>query len=281
MGSSTNKTTSTSNNQPWEAAQPALKTGIQDAQTLYQGGVGGDVYTGSTVVPYAKQTTQAMDTIQNNANANLNGQGLSGQAQGILNAGGYNPAQQESMQYLSGAGTNPFDLSGNQAYQDYKSNQLNDVQNRVNMNAAGAGRYASGQHTSNLVNELSNAGNTMDMGQFGRMDNLNSQRFNAGQTGMGNLSNAYNMQNLPTQDLMQVGGMNEDLYGRQLNDQLRIFQETQNAPWNQIGRLNAAASGTGQYGTSTTTSQQPGQNPLLTGLGYGMTGLGALGSIWG
>lgn len=274
-----NKTTQSTNNEPWKEAQPALKTGINDALTLYQGGVGGDVYTGSTVVPFSQQTTNAMNTIENTANANLNGMGLSGQGQDIVNSGGFNAPQQQSMSYLNNVGTNPFDLSGNSAYQAYRSDALDDIQNRVNTNAAGAGRYGSGQHTSNLVDNLSSAANQMDLAQMGRMDSLNSQRFNAGQTGIGNLSTGYDLQNLPTQDLMSVGSMNEDLYGRQLNDQLRIFEETQNAPWEQLARLNAIASGAGQFGTSTTTAQTPGQNPLMTGLGYGLTGLGLLGGF--
>ena len=144
MGDKQNTTTQTANNQPWTPAQPLLKTGLSDAQTLYDAGVGGQTYTGSTVVPYSSQTTNAMGNLENTANANLGGQGISGAGQGIVASGGYNAPQQDSMQYLNGAGTNPFDLSGNQAYQSYKNNQLDQIQNRVNQNAAGAGRYASG-----------------------------------------------------------------------------------------------------------------------------------------
>lgn len=281
MAKSSNTTTQSTNSEPWKAAQPALQTGINDALTLYQGGVGGQTYTGSTVVPYSSQSTNAMNSLESTANANLNGQGLSGQGQGIVASGGYNPAQQSSMDYLGGIGTNPFDLSQNGAYQAYKSNALGDIQDQVNASASRLGRLGSGDNAGRLATELSNASNSMDLAQMQRMDQLNTQRFNAGQTGIGNLSTGYDLQNLPTQDLLQVGGMNEDIYGRQLNDQLRIFDSTQNQPWNQLARLQAVASGAGNYGTSTTTAQTPGQNSLLTGLGYGLTGLGALGSIWG
>jgi hypothetical protein len=197
---------------------------------------------------------------------------------GILASGGYNPAQQQSMDYLSQVGSNPFDLSGNSAYQAYRSNVLDDVQNRVNAGASAAGRLGSGDNTGRLVNELSDAGTNLDMNQFARMDSLNSQRFGMGQQGVSNLSTAYDLQNLPIQDLQTVGGAYEDLYGRQLNDQLRIAQEQQTAPMRGIEWLNSISSGAGSLGgTSSSTAQMPGQSNLLTGLGYGLTGLGLLG----
>ena len=280
MGSSTKTQTTTQNNEPWAGAQPALNTALGDATSLYQAGGAAPVNTMSTVVPMAGQTTQALDAMQANATANMGGQGLSGQAGGILAAGGFNPAQQQSMEYASGVGTNPFDLSGNSAYQTYRSNLAGDVTNAVNMNAAGAGRYGSGQHTSNLVNDLTGALSSADLNQMSRMDSLNRDRFSMGQQGIGNLSTAYDLQNLPIQDLQQVGSAYEDLYGRQLNDQLRIAQEQATAPMRGIEWLNAIASGAGSLGgTSTSTAQVPGQNALLTGLGYGLSGLGLLGSF--
>jgi hypothetical protein len=63
-----------------------------------------------------------------------------------------------------------------------------------------------------------------------------------------------------------------------MNDRLRIFDAQQNTPWQNLSRLNAIASGAGQLG-GTTTSSQPGQNPFLTALGYGATGAGFLGSL--
>lgn len=275
-----NEQTTQSSSEPWGAAQPNLKLGLQDAATLYKSGGAAPVNTMSTVVPFSQQTTQGMDAMQANATANMNGQGLSGQAQSILGSGGYNPAQRQSMDYLSQVGTNPYDLSGNSAYQGYRSNFLDDVQNRVNAGASAAGRLGSGDNTGRLVSELTNAGNTLDMSQFARNDQLNSQRFGMGQQGIQNLSTAYDLQNLPIQDLQQVGNAYEDLYGRQLNDQLRISQEQQTAPMRAIEWLNAISSGAGSLGgTSTSTAQVPGQNPLLSGLGYGLTGLGLLGGL--
>lgn len=279
MSSGSNTQTSTTTSEPADWQKGLYNTLSNDTLTAYQSGALAPVNTMSTVVPYADQSTTAFNAMESNATANMNGSGLSGPAQSILNNGGYNAAQQSSMDYLNGIGTNPYDLSNNEAYQAYRSNTLDDVQNRVNAGASAAGRLGSGDNTGRLVSELTNAGNTLDMNQFSRMDALNSERASLGQQGISNLSTAYDLQNLPIQDLQTVGSAYEDLYGRQLNDELRIAQEQQNAPLTSLQNLAALASGSGQFGTTTSTAQVPGQNPLLTGLGYGLTGLGLLGGF--
>jgi hypothetical protein len=75
---------------------------------------------------------------------------------------------------------------------------------------------------------------------------------------------------------MQVGAMNEDLATRQMNDKLRIFNEQQNRPWENLSRFQAINSGAGQLGGSQTQTS-PGQNPFLQAAGYGLTGAGLLG----
>ena len=57
------KQTTTQNSSPWPAAQPALKQGINAAQSLYNSGTGAKVYTGSTVVPWDAKTQQGMGQI--------------------------------------------------------------------------------------------------------------------------------------------------------------------------------------------------------------------------
>jgi hypothetical protein len=119
----------------------------------------------------------------------------------------------------------------------------------------------------------------MDMGQIqsniGRVDSANQQRFNMGQQGFGNVGSAYQGLNMPNMDLLKVGGAYEDLYGRQIDDRNRIFDETQNRPWDNLARLNAIASGTGSLGgTSSGTSRGPsnlfGQ---IAGAGLGLSGM--------
>lgn len=120
-------------------------------------------------------------------------------------------------------------------------------------------------------------GNLSSLIQAGQ--GIDSTLFNAGQAGVGNMASAYDLAQKPYQTQMQIGGMYEDLASRLKNDELRIFEAKKNAPYDQIARLNALVSGAGQMG-GTTISSQPGQNPFLTAMGYGATGLGALGSIF-
>lgn len=499
------KQTTTSTSAPWSAAQPTLKYSIEQARDLYDKGIGSQVYTGSTVVPYDQLTKQGMNSLTSLANANMGGNGLSQQYQSIINNGGYTGDQRQAANALSGmvsgngynagmtaannafgnimsrggmnatmadslaryrtAADNPFNsqqqaamsslgksmaaggyngdmrsaagqyndvlknggmnsamnqaMSGYQnlasnPFDKYQQNALNNTtaianskfsiqhpafqqvlkqttdsaRDAVGASASGAGRYGSGIHQQTLANtvgDLTNRAvsneynnwqnrrdtanqNLFSMGQTGQgtrmsansaigglgqtamgnmsnataglgalgqnaMGNLaNSQNsmFQMGQTGFGNQQNANNaigsmgqnalsnylsaagsqgnlgqtalsnrmsganslyqmgqgafgnlgasytgMQS-PATTLMGVGNMNEDYQTRLMNDQLRIFDANNTAKWDNLGRLNAIASGAGQMG-GTTTQAQPGQSPFLQALGIGATGLSLLG----
>lgn len=271
-----NTTTQSTTSDPWSSAQPALETGLTGAQDLYNAGVGSQVYQGSTVIPFADQTTQGFNAIESNANANMNGQGLSGQYQGIIDSGGYNAAQQGAMSQMQQAASG---YQNDPTYQMMRQNTLNDVSNSVNESISSAGRYGSAAHTGALVDQISNAGAQMDMQQLSRQDAANQNLFNMGQAGQGNLANAYAGMNQPSQDLMQIGSAYEDLATRTMNDELRIFDEAQNKPWENLGRLNAVATGAGNYGSSTTTAQGAGSNPFMQAAGAGLSLSGLFGGF--
>jgi hypothetical protein len=74
--------------------------------------------------------------------------------------------------------------------------------------------------------------------------------------------------------------MYEDLAGRTMADQLRIFEETQNAPREAVEWLSAIGSGAGRLGGQT-RSVQPGTNPFVEALGYGLGGNNLLGNPLG
>lgn len=118
-----------------------------------------------------------------------------------------------------------------------------------------------------------------------RQMNAQNSLFGQGQTAQNNLAQAgtnYQSllagQNAPAQNLMGVGSAYEDLAGRQLNDQLRIAQESSNAPLANIQALLAAAGGNGQYGQTVQTAQGPRNSAsnlggLLLGGGSLLSGL--------
>ena len=275
------KQTTTQSSAPWEGAQPVLRDAIGRSQYLVNNGIGEGIYSGSTVVPWSSQTTQAMGNIQNNANANTSGAGLSGQYQGVINSGGYNAAQQGALNNTRSLANSSYSVSPE--LQKVLDAQAAKVGDSVNLNASAAGRYGSGANQSLLAKNVGDLTNSTIFNDYtnwqGRRDAANSNLFNMGQQGFNNLGAAYTGLNAPNQDLMNVGAMNEDLATRYKNDELRIFNEQQNKPWEQLGRYNAIASGAGAMGGTQTTTQ-PGQNPFLTAAGYGLSGLGLLGGLF-
>lgn len=177
-------------------------------------------------------------------------------------------------------------MVGNE-YQNWQNRRDTANQNLFNMGQSGINTQQAAQNSAfnmgqtGIGNRMNTQNALFNMGQTGMGNRLNTQNAinSVAQQGIGNLGAAYQGLNQPAQDLMQVGSMNEDLATRQMNDRLRIFNDQNNATWNQISRLNAIASGAGSLG-GTQTQSQPGSNPWLTGLGYGATGLGLLGGLF-
>jgi hypothetical protein len=281
MTGSSKQTTTTTNNAPWSGAQPALNTALQGAQSLYNNKVGEGVYTGSTVVPWDKQTVAGQNAITNAANANIGGKGLSGQYQGVIDSGGYNDAQLGALNNTKTLANSNWSVSPE--LQKIIDQTNADANTNVSLANSAGGRYGSGSGNAAIADAVSKNTNNLlysDLNNFQtRKDAANSNLFNMGQTGFGNLGTAYTGLQAPAQSLMQVGNMQEDLATRQLNDKLRIFNDQQNRPWENLARLNAIASGAGQLGGTQTTAT-PGQNPFLQGLGYAATGAGLLGSFF-
>jgi hypothetical protein len=391
-GGDDNQTTQTSTVEPYEKSKPLINRALADVMKLYNSGVGSNVYTGSTVIPYAQQTMWGMNNLQQLANANdgsssnfmkrlqsiMNNGGFSGTQRDAIGGmqdiagdlsrhtsylaqngglrpgqvndlkamrgatgsisdllgqlgrtGGLSTPQNDALKYYQGIAGSKFDYSPD--FQKVLDAGLQDAREGVNANASAAGRYGSGIAQGVMAKELGNLSNTARLAEYrdwqGRKDaantnmanlgqtgvgnlsslsqlqsslgnaalgaantgtqnlqnlyglgnTLNSSLFNAGQAGLGNMGTAYQTAQLPAQTLMQLGGMNEDLAGRIKNDELRIFDAKNASPWDQIGRLMQVANLGGAYKTSSTTSQQPGQNPFMNALGIGLGGLSLFG----
>lgn len=177
-----------------------------------------------------------------------------------------------------------------------RSNDLNTALNAVNSASTiqGANRdsrlsgltalgttYGSGVTTG--LNAATSAA-TVQGQNADRTINASNNLFNAGQQGVTNMgqapaayTNIYDAQNLGNNSLMDVGAMNEDLYSRYLTDQLRIQQESQQAPYaNAQGVLTALNGGTSPYAQNTQTAQGPssGLSNIAGGLLAGASLLG-------
>jgi hypothetical protein len=269
-------TTNVSNNDPWDSAQPYMKRGMARADNLFKKGVGAKVYKGSTVTPWSSQTKSAYGGLDQMANDNMGGQGLSGQFQNVIDNGGYNANQQQAVDSFTATANG---TANDDAYQSMRANTLADAQHGVNESFSGAGRYGGAMHQGAVADTLADAGARMDYGQLQRQDTANQNLFNMGQQAQGNVSNAYQQMQSPYDTQLQVGAAHDQLAGQHLNDKLRIFSETQNNPWKQLGQYNSAISGVGSgYGTTSQTAQQPGQpgaNPWGQAAGAAL-GIGSL-----
>ena len=270
-----NTTTQTTSNQPYSAAKPLLNKGMGDALKLYNSDQGlVQPNTQNTVVPYAQQTTQGMNAIQDNANAAMAPGGFTEQFQNIINNGGYNGQQMDAVNNTQQLANSSYDMNANPGFADVLKQAQEGSMYGSNAQAAGMGRYGSGAHQGVQQRELGNLTSRMvgdDYNRWlGRRDNAQSQLFGMGQTGMDNMNPARESMNAPAQDLMGIGSMYEDLMGRTMNDQLRITQEQQNAPLANIQALLAAASGAGNYGTQQSTAQGP--SNTMSNIGGGLLG---------
>ena len=275
-----NQSTQSSTSEPWKDAQPAMKMGLADAQNLYKGGIGGQVNTQSNVVPFAQQTTQAMNAGQNMANQNIGGQGLSGQYQNVINNGGFNSQQQEALGGIRNTANASFDPMNQAGFGSVLKQAQDAAGGAVNQQASGMGRFGGAAHQGILAKSVGDVtGNLMNQ-EWNNFNNRQSaaqnQLFNAGQTGMGNLGSAYQGMQAPLDTLGKIGSSYEDLAGRQITDRNRIFDAQQNMPWDQLARLNAVASGMGQMGGSKSGSATTPGAPLGGQIAGGLLGLSGL-----
>ena len=93
---------------------------------------------------------------------------------------------------------------------------------------------------------------------------------------------AWQTANLGNQALSQIGGNYEQLMANQIQDQNRIFDQTQQKPWDALAQYNAIMSGSGQLGSkgsSTVTSPTTPMWQQMAGFGLGALGTMAPGGI--
>lgn len=269
-----NKQTQASSSEPWPAAQPLLKQGLADASGIYKS-TAFNPYPGSTVVPFSGQTTQSMQDQTSYANALKPNFGAAFDAvAGNVYNGGLNDTQRGVVNRLTGQATQAFNPNDNPGFQSVLKQATDSAGQAVDMGASAAGRYGSGIHQGNVAREVGNVAGQLTSNAYNdfqnRRDAANTSLFNAGQQQYNNinsapdaLGSAYQSLLMPSQTLAGVGAQNEDLAGRQMNDQLRQWQGTNDAKKNALEWLMAIGSGAGSLGgSSNTTAQGPKPNPF-------------------
>ena len=236
-GSGGETQTTTSASEPWGPSQPHLASNLAAAQDLYSRGVGGQVFKGSTVVPFAQDTN---NTVKQTSD------------------GGWNATQQGVVDRLTPIAGGSM-MNGNPYLEDIIGKNARTMGDAINLQASGMGRTGSGANQDVLARNIGDMASDLRYQNYNteaaRMDAANRDLFGYGQqqkTNQGGyadmLSGAYGARMQPAKTMRGLGAEFEDLYGRQLNDQLRIFEEEQNRPWNQIARYNSVATGSAPLG---------------------------------
>lgn len=282
MGGSKTQNTQTTN-EPWGAAQPALRTSINAAQSLYNHGIGSTPYTGSTVVPFSRQTTAAQGMAEHVArqgyetlSANM------ARIERLMADRGLTDLQRQSVDQLTPMASGAYLTRNNPFTQAVVDRTGEQMAHRIGELAGASGRYGAGAHQGVLAREIGDMANRAYQDDYNRergyMQDAIGSVFNAGQQQRTNqigdtraIVDAYNARLSPTKTLYEVGSQFEDLATRQKNDELRLFNETQNAPWDNLARLNAVAGGAGRLGSSSQVQAQ-GPSAFQRGIGGAVAG---------
>jgi len=276
------KTTQETKSEPWGPAQPALLDVLGQAQGLQASGQGFQPFLQSLVPSLSSQTQSGLGALENKAQGILSNQGggldfLSG----VYNSGGLTPLQQQTADQWGNTASGAELLNNSPQFEDVLNRVLRDARTGVDLSMSGAGRYGSpGAHQGALVDQLGGISSNARLGEYerqlGRQDTARANLAGLGQLGLSNVPGAYTAMQQPAMDLLKVGAANETQQGRELADQYRQFQETQQGPINSLNWLAQIGTGIGGMGgTTNSTMTQPGQNPLQTALGAGL-GIGSL-----
>ena len=237
MGS---QSTTTQNNEPYEAARPLIDQGLADAQSMYNaGGFNIQPYQGQLVAGYDPMRAYSDSLMQPGSNVALQRNADAyGAADRAMNPNWYNPALQGVAQ-----------------------NVIADVMPSVNSTFAGSGRTGGGLHQQALAKGLTSG---LSDAYYGAQQRSQDRALNA--AGMVPGLNADQFQ---TFNNLQNAGQDRQAYN-QAQIQADVFQDQQQktAALNAIQDYLSLSSGAGSmFGVQTSTSRQ---SPGL----MGMLGLG-------
>lgn len=285
-------TTSVTNSEPWSEQKPYLATGFESALT--------DVlnrprsyFPDSTVVPYSPETMSALSAQSNRA---LQGSPLLGGAQdytGDVLGGEYlSAAPSQAGGYTGDVLSGKYlDPESNPFLANVQDSVLSQVQPQVAGTFARAGRTGG----SPLAAEALGRGVSRGMapylfGEYGRergiMEGAAGREYDRFSQERGVMENAANRApGLAREDyfdigqLANVGAARELKADEGLQDSISRWNFAQAEPTERLGQyMNMIGGGYGGTSTGSQTSSQS-SNPLLTGLGLGMSGLSTAGGL--
>ena len=242
--------TTTARTEPYAPSEQYLKDILGEAQNVYRSGVGRQFFPGSTVVPFADQTQQALNLQQAAALEQAGPSNLQNIASSTLS------------NFASGAGQNQY-------LDQLRSGITSDVMGDIQTQFGGMGRTG----TSPGAQQAAARGITQAYAPIATaLDQQERDRqFAAAQT-LSPLQEQMDIRrSTGISSLGGVGASYEDLARRQLQDQMSRFQFGQQAPSRALeeyaGLITPIASG-----LPVQIQQGPEQNKLLGGLGGALGG---------
>ena len=242
--------TTTARTEPYAPSEQYLKDILGEAQNVYRSGVGREFFPGSTVVPFADQTQQALNLQQAAALEQAGPSNLQNIASSTLS------------NFASGAGQNQY-------LDQLRSGITSDVMGDIQTQFGGMGRTG----TSPGAQQAAARGITQAYAPIATaLDQQERDRqFAAAQT-LSPLQEQMDIRrSTGISSLGGVGASYEDLARRQLQDQMSRFQFGQQAPSQALeeyaGLITPIASG-----LPVQIQQGPEQNKLLGGLGGALGG---------
>jgi hypothetical protein len=241
-------TTNTSGPPSW--LQPYYNQALTGAQQQYNQGPA-KYYDGQTVIPFSDQTNQGLSMIQNRA---TNGSPLTGSASGYANDVLQGKYMGQNNQYLN----QTFNTAADQ------------VQNRIQSQFAGSGRNIdAGRNIA--AQEMGNLATNIYGGAYESERNRQQQVLPMS----GQLAN---QEYADADRLLGVGGLHEDLAGRQAEDAAARWDFNQNAPGVNLDQYLARIQGS--PGSTSSTTSPVYRNQGAGALGGALAGYG-LGSQYG
>jgi len=264
---------------PWSAAQPHLIEGLENAQGLFQSGVGYQPYAGQTTAGINPTLQSGLDQISSLYNQDLGGsagvnagrtlgtsmiqnEGLSGKLQSL-----YEQAQGDQNPYL-------------QAMLDTSNRQISD---KIGSSMSGAGRYGSGQHTDVAARAMSEAANPILAQDYARRQQQLQGIAEGGLQRAGQWAQLMpkldEARLAPAQGLANLGQFYQERDQKAIDDQIKLYNAQQARPWEQLARYNAISGGAGALGgtmagTQTTPINQPSTLQKLFGGAAAGAGIG-------
>lgn len=247
MGGKSDTQTTTQENAPWAPAQDALKGILGQAGNLYNRGSQYAPF--STVVPFSNQSEQALQGIEQRAQA---GNPLYTQGQAAL-TGGLDTLQRTASGEM---------LNSNPYLSDMFNAMSGDVTDAVNSQFSAYGRTGSPAHAGVMTKELGNLASQIwgQDYQRERQNQLSAAGQMPGYTSAipGYQQAGYNDLNA----LAGVGAAREGKAGETLQDLLNRWNFEQESPWQNLTRYAGLAQGIGGMGGTGTNTQTVQMSPL-------------------